>query len=98
MRYTKLAISLVAALALSACVTTPEPKIEIRYVEVPVMVATGCIAATGRPEAVKPLKEKYTADEWLTKPPGAKASEFKAQAGERMNYQDADSAATAGCK
>lgn len=100
MRYTKTAFSLVACLALAACATTqPRPPIvETVTVEVPVPVATGCIATGGRPAPVKPLNEQTARDDWYKLAPGAKANAVKGQAGDRMNNADLDRAATSGCK
>lgn len=90
-------VSSLLLLALAGCAhrdpDTP-PKLDTITVLVP--VATGCIAPSGRPAPVIPLKERYT-EEWQAMPPGAKASAVQAQAGDRLNYEDALRAATSGC-
>jgi hypothetical protein len=79
---------------LAGCTTAPvEPRVEYR--EVKVAVAAGCVS--GAPETVKPLNERIPADQWNALAPGAKAEAVKAQAGERMNYEDQLRAATAAC-
>lgn len=93
-----LALLTIAALALPGCAGRPDPIIETRIVEVPVPVATGCISDAGRPEAVKPLRDTITPEEWQARAPGAKAETIRAQAGTRMNRTDKLEAATSECK
>jgi len=98
MRYIKLAFSL-TVLTLTACagssLQTDRPKDEPVKYGVP--IATGCIGEDGRPAIPGPLKSRYTQEQWDALAPGAKANAVAAQAGTRMNYEDEDRAATAGC-
>jgi hypothetical protein len=106
MRYINLisSLSLVSCLAaLSGCATTPAPDRpartqEVRIETAPVIVATGCLPASGLPDAPRPLRQEIPQDRWDAMPPGAKAEAVKAKAGERLNYEDAVRAATAGCQ
>lgn len=84
-----------AAALLSGCATPGEQPPEIVYKEVKVAVATGCVV--DRPEEVQPLNKRIPADTWASLAPGAKAQAVKAQAGDRLNYEDELRAATAGC-
>lgn len=87
----------VVALALSGCggrpKSTPEPAVVYR--EVKVAVATGCVVK--RPDPVQSMNSKMPMDQWRLLAPGAKASAVQAQAGERMNYEDALRASTSAC-
>jgi hypothetical protein len=62
-----------------------------------VPVDAGCIGDKGRPTPPEPLNRRYTAEQWAALAPGAKAAAVAAQAGARLNYEDEDRAATAGC-
>lgn len=82
-------------IALSSCTSTPaEPRVEYRTV--PVAVSAGCVVE--RPEAVVPLNQQVSSDQWGALAPGAKAEAVLAQAGDRLNYEDRLEAATSGCK
>ena len=70
-----------------------EPK--VIYKDVPVAVAVGCVR--NRPGAVAPINAQIAADKWGAMPTGAKAEAVRAQAGDRMNYEDRLGAATSGC-
>jgi hypothetical protein len=98
MRSIKLAskLSLMGLLALGACTTPGEIRTE--YIEVPMAVPTGCVAEGGKPEVTASLRDRYTAEQWAALAPGAKANAIRAQAGRRMNYEDALRAATAACQ
>jgi hypothetical protein len=63
-----------------------------------VPVAAGCVAEGGKPQPPRPLKGRYTPEQWGAMPPGAKAQAVAAQAGHRMNFEDQLAASTAGCK
>lgn len=97
MRFTATASSLIIALALAGCTKTRIITEQVP-VEVYVPVATGCVAETGRPDRVTPLRDTITEDEWQARAPGTKAETIRAQAGRRMNYEDEDRAATSGCQ
>lgn len=98
MAYLKWGSSL-ALFALAACVGgAPDPIREIDTVEVPVAVATGCVAEEGRPTPVMPLNQQMTREEWEARPVGARASAVGAQAIDRMDYEIALRASTAGCE
>lgn len=84
-----------ATACLSGCATPGEQPPTIVYKEAKVAVATGCIV--NRPEAVQPLNKRISPDTWASLAPGAKAQAVKAQAGDRLNYEDELRAATAGC-
>lgn len=87
----------VAVLLLSGCGAKPErPKASFNTI--PVAVATSCVDPKGRPAVPPTLKQRYTAEQWASLPPGAKAQAVAAQAGARLNYEDEDRAATAGCR
>lgn len=98
MRYMKTAFSLFAMLIISACArTAPPPIIEIKTVEVPIPVATGCIAKEGRPRPLPSLRDSIILQKWQALPPKSKAANIEAQAGRRLNYVDQLSAVTSGC-
>lgn len=101
MRTVSKAALLCLVIMLAACASHKSP-INLLPEQVPhdvnVAVATGCIATTGRPAPVDPLNKTITPDEWKKKPPNAKASAVLAQAGRRLNYEQADAAATSACK
>ena len=103
MRSMKQIFSLIVAVAIigatGACagkLQEQEPRIEYR--EVPIAVATGCIGKDGRPEAPTTLKQRYTKEQWASLAPGARQAAVQAQAGARMNYEDALRASTSGCQ
>lgn len=81
---------------LSACATAPKAEPETRYKIAKAAVAVGCVV--DRPAPPMPLNQRITPEEWEARAPGAHAESFKAQAGERMNYEDRLEAATSGCK
>jgi hypothetical protein len=83
-------------LSLSACAGREE--VETVHDPVPVVVTAPCIAAQGLPAKVTPLRDQISAADWDKRPPGAKAKTVEAQAGARLNYEDALAAATSGCK
>lgn len=86
----------IAALAglLAACAHAPEQKIVLK--PVPVATPVGCVV--NRPSPPETLLVRISNEEWAALAPGARARAVEAQAGERMNYQDALAAATSGCK
>jgi hypothetical protein len=93
MRFITTASSLVL---LAACAgRTPAPEPEIRYQDVPVAIATGCVV--DRPTPPASLSSRVPAAEWTRRALGAKAQAVRAQAGQRMNYEDALAASTSGC-
>lgn len=99
MRSTMRTFSLGTLIALAACAKPDvRPIIEEVPVEVPVAVATGCVATSGRPAGVKPLKDEIAPDEWKRRAPGARAEAVRAKAGQRQNYAEALMAATSACK
>ncbi len=84
-----------AGLLIAGCAgQAPEPKIVLK--PVPVATPVGCVV--GRPDAPQTLAERVSDDVWASLAPGAKARAVEAQAGARMNYEDALAAATSGCK
>lgn len=89
-----------AALIIASCAAGGDRPAAVGEKPLPyaVPVAAGCVAASGRPAKVQPLNRRYTAEQWAALPPGAKANAAAAQAGARMNFEDEDAAATAGCK
>ena len=99
MRSTRTAFSLVTVLVVTACTNRAaiKPAVEQVPVNVAVPVATGCIATTGRPALVVPLKSALTTEQWNKLAPGAKAAAVQVQAGERMNNADLDRVATSAC-
>lgn len=90
------AVAFLAVIVLSGCATRTVTRHEI--VEAPIAVATSCVDAAGRPSVPPALRERYTPQQWAALPPGAKAKAVEAQAGRRLNYEDEDRAATAGCR
>jgi hypothetical protein len=76
----------------------PPATVSEKPVPYAVPVDAGCIGDKGRPEKPQALKQRYTAEQWAALAPGAKASAVAAQGGARMNFEDEDGAATAGCK
>lgn len=91
----RLAVLAGVLIGLSACQTTPEePRIEYRTVPVP--VSAGCVVQ--RPAPVRPLNEQVPQEQWNALAPGAKAEAMRAQAGDRLNYENRLEAATSGCK
>jgi hypothetical protein len=86
----------IAALSLAAC-STPQPDVSrIEYRTANVAVSAGCVVDP--PAVPVPLKQGYTDEQWNALAPGAKAEALKAQAGERLNYEDRLRAASSGCK
>jgi hypothetical protein len=86
------------ALALTSCGNGPRPNAEpgIVYQQVKVAVPVGCVVDA--PAAVMALKQRISDAQWAELAPGAKAEAVKAQAGARLNYEDALRAATSGCE
>ena len=96
MRYSTRFLTLVFSLALWGCAhDAPIRAPEVRIETAPVAVAVGCVV--DRPDPVVPLNQRMTRDEWVARAPGAKAEAIKAQAGRRLNYEDAERAATGRC-
>lgn len=91
-RFMPMASSLIL---LAACATRPAPEPVVQYREAAVAVAAGCVV--DRPAPPAPLASRITAADWAARAPGAKAQSVRAQAGVRLNYEDALAAATAGC-
>lgn len=88
-------IALAFLFALAACATSPAPEARVEYRTANVAVAAGCVS--NAPAEVVPLKQRIPDDQWKALAPGAKAEATKAQAGERMNYEDQLRAATRAC-
>ena len=86
---------LLASAVLAGCKSAPvDPKVEYRTANV--AVAVGCVVnAPAKPPAINTLIPQ---DTWKSLAPGAKSQAVKAQAGERMNYQDQLEASTSGCR
>lgn len=84
-----------AGLLIAGCAgQTPEPQIVLK--PVPVATPVGCVV--GRPDKPQTLAERVPDETWAALAPGAKARAVEAQAGARLNYEDALEAATSGCK
>lgn len=81
---------------LSACASAPKPEPEAGVRTYPEAVAIGCVK--DRPERPQSLLERFSDEVWARLAPGAMARAVEAQGGERLNYEDRLSAATAGCK
>jgi hypothetical protein len=82
-------------LLLAACAHAPAPEPAVQYRDAAIAVAVGCVV--DRPAQPVPLSARVSAAEWAARAPGAKAQAVRAQAGRRLNYEDAEAAATAGC-
>jgi hypothetical protein len=89
---------LMAGLTLMGCGSTPPKSAGTDPVTVAVPVAVGCVDSNGRPAPPPPLKQRYTREQWDSLAPGARANAVAAQAGERMNFEDRDRAATSACR
>lgn len=97
MRCSMRSITTASSLALLAACAGQAPRAEpaVEYREAAVPVATGCVV--DRPAPVMPLASRVPAAEWARRAPGAKAQAVRAQAGQRLNYEDALRASTSGC-
>jgi len=97
MRYSMRSIATASSLVLLAACAGRPPRVEptVEYREAAVAIATGCVV--DRPAPVTPLSSRVPAGEWARRAPGAKAQAVRAQAGQRLNYEDALRASTAGC-
>lgn len=98
MKLASRALALAAIGGLVSCGGDRPSSAGDRPVEYAVPVASGCVGDGGKPQPPKPLKGRYTTDQWAAMPPGSKAQAVAAQAGHRMNYEDQLAASTAGCE
>lgn len=91
------ALFLAVALVISVCgcARNPPPEPSTIYKTVEVRVPSPCV--TDRPPEVQPLNRRVPPANWAALAPGAKAQSVKAQAGERMNYEDKLRVATNAC-
>lgn len=92
-----LSVGILTAAVLGGCAgrtAPPEPSIVFKEVSVP--VAVGCVV--NRPVPPQTLGQRIPAEQWKELAPGAMAEAVKAQAGDRLNYEDELRAATLGCK
>ena len=88
-------LAALAGLLIAGCAgKTPEPKIVLK--PYPVATPVGCVV--DRPTPPVTLLMRISDEAWSALAPGARARAVEAQAGERMNYQDALATATSGCK
>lgn len=95
MRHFKSFSTLAFSLAVAGCATAPMAPPEVVIRTAPVAVAVGCVV--DRPAPVVPLNQQLTQGQWRARAPGARARTVQAQAGRRLNYEDALRAATAAC-
>lgn len=72
-----------------------QPEKQIEYRTATVAVSAPCVVDP--PQRVTPLNQQMTPDQWNARAPGAKAEAVKAQAGDRLNYEDRQAASTSGC-
>lgn len=87
---------LLLILGLAAC-STPQTVTREKIERVNVPVAVGCKGGAD-PAPVKPLRERYTKEQWMALTPKQKSELVSAQALRHQNYGAATAANTAGCK
>jgi hypothetical protein len=96
----KIKLALFGALILAGCGAKDEHPATVAEKPVPYAVPTlaPCLPPTGHAIAPQPLNQRYPADQWAKLAPGAKGQAVAAQGGARLNYEDEERGATAGCK
>lgn len=88
--------SLLAALLLSGCATTPSVIYRDRPVEVKVPVAQPCVVGA-RPVAPLALNKQFTLDQWKAFDAKQKSALVSQHALELKTYGESVNGATAGC-